>query len=237
MTLLDIEDLVVARGAGPVLHGVSTNVREDEVVAILGPNGAGKTTLLETIVGLHRPTRGSIRFEGEEIAGAKPQRIAAGGIRLVPEGRRLFSSLSVAENLQIGAEGAGLQDWRWVLEFFPQLEGRLGNRGGSLSGGEQQMVAIGRALVAKPKLMILDEPSWGLAPLLVESVLRAVEDIRQMGTTIVLVEQNVEAALQVAGRAYVLSGGEIVRTMDRAEALANPDLIHEAYFGAPAHES
>lgn len=237
MNLLDIKDLVVARGAGDVLHGVTTSVGSDEIVAILGPNGAGKTTLLETIVGLHRPKRGTVTFEGEDIGGAKPQRIAAKGIRLVPEGRRLFSSLTVAENLRIGAEGAGLQDWRWVLEVFPQLEHRLGNRGGALSGGEQQMVAIGRALVAKPKLMILDEPSWGLAPLLVEAVLKAVQDIRGMGTTIVLVEQNVEAALQIAGRAYVLAGGEIVRALDREEALAHPELIQEAYFGSHAHGS
>jgi branched-chain amino acid transport system ATP-binding protein len=232
MTLLDINGLIVARGAGTVLHGVTTAVHKDEIVAVLGPNGAGKTTLLESIVGLHRPKAGTVTFGGEEITGTKPQRIAAKGIRLVPEGRRLFSSLSVAENLRIGAEGAGEKDWRWVLEVFPQLEGRLGNRGGALSGGEQQMVAIGRALVARPKLMILDEPSWGLAPLLVEAVLRAVENIRRMGTTIILVEQNVEAALQIAGRAYVLAGGEIVQELDREEALARPELIQQAYFAS-----
>jgi branched-chain amino acid transport system ATP-binding protein len=234
MTLLDISDLDVARGAGSVLHGVAIAVDSDEIVAILGPNGAGKTTLLETIVGLHKPLCGAIMFDGENIGGGKPQGIAAKGIRLVPEGRRLFSSLSVADNLRIGAEGAGLQDWRWVLEVFPQLESRLANRGGALSGGEQQMVAIGRALVARPRLMILDEPSWGLAPLLVDGVLKAVENIWQLGTTIVLVEQNVEAALKIASRAYVLSGGEIVRSLDRAEALTKPELIHEAYFGTHA---
>lgn len=235
MNLLEIKNLFVARGAGEVLHGVNIAVDSDEIVAVLGPNGAGKTTLLETIVGLHRPRKGEILFEGEDLSGTKPQKIAARRIRLVPEGRRLFGTLTVAENLRIGAEGAGLTDWRWVLDIFPQLGGRLENRGGALSGGEQQMVAIARALVAKPRLMILDEPSWGLAPLLVEGVLKAVEDIQKMGTTIILVEQNVEAALKICSHAYVLSGGEIVRSMTRQEALAKPELIHEAYFGAPAH--
>ena len=231
MSILEVSDLFVARGAGTVLHGVMFEVHSDQIVAILGPNGAGKTTLLETIVGLHRPQSGRIMFEGDDLVGAEPHQIAARGIRLVPEGRRLFSGLSVAENLQIGAEGAGLSKWRWVLDIFPQLESRLGNRGGALSGGEQQMVAIGRALVAKPRLMILDEPSWGLAPLLVDGVLHAVENIRQLGTTIVLVEQNVEAALKVAGRAHILSGGKLMRSLGRDEADARPEFIHEAYFG------
>lgn len=237
MIFLEITDLVVARGAGPVLHGLTAEVRSGEILAILGPNGAGKTTLLETIVGMHNPRKGRIIFDGEDIAGAKPHRIAAQGIRLVPEGRRLFSSLTVAENLRIGAEAAGLREWRWVLDVFPQMEGRLGNRGGALSGGEQQMVAIGRALVAKPRLMILDEPSWGLAPLLVDSVLQAVENIRQLGTTIVLVEQNVEAAMKISDRAYVLSGGEIARSLTREEAIAHPELIQEAYFSTHAADS
>jgi branched-chain amino acid transport system ATP-binding protein len=198
---------------------------------VLGPNGAGKTTLLETIVGLHRPLEGDIIFDGENLAGRKPQQIANRGIRLVPEGRRLFGALSVAENLQIGAEGAGLTDWRWVLDIFPQLGDRLENSGGALSGGEQQMVAIARALVAKPRLMILDEPSWGLAPLLVEAVLKTVEDIQKLGTTIVIVEQNAEAALKICSQAYVLSGGQVVRSMTRQEGLDQPAIIHEAYFG------
>jgi|TARA_B110000259_G_C14031967_1_gene407142 branched-chain amino acid transport system ATP-binding protein len=231
MKLLDIKNLFVARGAGEVLHGVNIDVVSNEIVAVLGPNGAGKTTLLETIVGLHRPLEGDIIFDGENLAGRKPQQIANRGIRLVPEGRRLFGALSVAENLQIGAEGAGLTDWRWVLDIFPQLGDRLENSGGALSGGEQQMVAIARALVAKPRLMILDEPSWGLAPLLVEAVLKTVEDIQKLGTTIVIVEQNAEAALKICSRAYVLSGGQVVRSMTRQEGLDQPAIIHEAYFG------
>ena len=231
MKLLDIKNLFVARGAGEVLHGVNIDVVSNEIVAVLGPNGAGKTTLLETIVGLHRPLEGDIIFDGENLAGRKPQQIANRGIRLVPEGRRLFGALSVAENLQIGAEGAGLTDWRWVLDIFPQLGDRLENSGGALSGGEQQMVAIARALVAKPRLMILDEPSWGLAPLLVEAVLKTVEDIQKLGTTIVIVAQNAEAALKICSRAYVLSGGQVVRSMTRQEGLDQPAIIHEAYFG------
>lgn len=231
MSMLSVEDLTVARGAGRVLHDVSLAVEENEIVAILGPNGAGKTTLLETIVGLHKPVSGRIVFDGQDIGGGKPQITAKRGIRLVPEGRRLFASLSVAENLRIGAEGANLDDWSWVLDVFPPLKTRLEHRGGALSGGEQQMVAIARALVAKPRLMILDEPSWGLAPLLVEGVLEAVQNIRELGTTIVLVEQNVDAALKVSERAYILSAGSIVRSVDREEALANPDLIHREYFG------
>ena len=230
--LLDVSDLVVKRGPGPVLHGVSLQVDQGEIVGVLGPNGAGKTTLLETIAGLHRPASGTVTFDGEALSGLKPQAIAARGIRLVPEGRRLFSGLTVEENLRIGAEGARLSDWRWVLDVFPQLTARLGNRGGALSGGEQQMVAIGRALVGKPRLMILDEPSWGLAPLLVESVLKAVRDIRALGTTIVLVEQNADSALKVVERAYVLSGGEVTRCLSREEALERPQLLQAAYFSA-----
>jgi len=230
MKLLEINDLTVARGAGPVLHGVSVSVEQNEIVAILGPNGAGKTTLLETIVGLHKATSGSITFDGENLTNSKAQVIARRGIRLVPEGRRLFAGLTVTDNLRIGAEGAGLTEWKWVLDVFPPLKNRLENKGGALSGGEQQMVAIARALVAKPRLMILDEPSWGLAPLLVEGVLEAAQNVRALGTTIVLVEQNVEAALKISERAYVLSAGEIVLEVDREEALANPDIIHSEYF-------
>ncbi len=230
MSLLEIRNLAVARGAGIVLHNLSLDLAQGEILAVLGPNGAGKTTLLETVVGLHRPKGGSIRLDGEEIGGERPQKIAARGLRLVPEGRRLFSRLTVAENLRTGAEGAGRDDWDWVLEIFPPLRNRLDNLGGALSGGEQQMVAIARALVARPRLVFLDEPSWGLAPLLVEGVLKVIGEIREMGTTIVLVEQNVDAALKVADRACVLSGGEILREFTRAEALADPDQIHDLYF-------
>ncbi|WP_104197240.1 ABC transporter ATP-binding protein [Cryobacterium sp. M15] len=233
MSILEISELVVARGAGIVLQGLTVEVANNEIAAILGPNGAGKTTLLETIVGLHRPQSGHVVFDGDDITGAKPHQIAARGIRLVPEGRRLFSGLTVGENLRIGAEGAGLKEWRWVLEIFPQLQKLLGSRGGTLSGGEQQMVAIGRALVAKPRLMILDEPSWGLAPLLVDDVLTAVENIRQLGTTIVLVEQNVEAALKIAGQAHILADGKIQRSLGHDEAIARPEFLREAYLGAP----
>ena len=231
-SLLDVSELVVKRGPGPVLHGVSLHVNAGEVVGVLGPNGAGKTTLLETIAGLHRPASGTVAFDGDVISGLKPQTIATRGIRLVPEGRRLFGRLTVEENLRIGAEGGGLSDWRWVLEVFPQLTARLNNRGGALSGGEQQMVAIGRALVGKPRLMILDEPSWGLAPLMVEGVLKAIREIRALGTTIVLVEQNVDSALKVVERAYILSGGEVTRCLGRDEALEQPQLLQEAYFSA-----
>lgn len=230
--LLDVSDLVVKRGAGPVLHGVSLQVAQGEIVGVLGPNGAGKTTLLETIAGLHRPASGTVTFDGKVISGLQPQVVAARGIRLVPEGRRLFDRLTVEENLRIGAEASGHSDWRSVLEVFPQLTARLTNRGGALSGGEQQMVAIGRALVGKPRLMILDEPSWGLAPLLIEGVLQAIRDIRALGTTIVLVEQNVDSALKVVERAYILSGGEVTRCLSRDEAIEQPQVLQAAYFSA-----
>ncbi len=234
MAFLDITDLVVTRGAGPVLHGISLHVEPGEILGVLGPNGAGKTTLLETIAGLHRPASGTVTFDGSAISGLKPQAIAARGVRLVPEGRRLFDRLTVEENLRIGAEAAGLSDWRWVLDVFPQLTARLSNRGGALSGGEQQMVAIGRALVGKPRLMILDEPSWGLAPLLIQGVLKAIGDIRALGTTIVLVEQNVESALKVVERCYILSGGEVTSCLSREQALEQPGMLQAAYFSAQA---
>jgi branched-chain amino acid transport system ATP-binding protein len=230
MSFLEVRDLVVMRGHGVVLEGIDLDVAEGEIVGVLGTNGVGKTTLLETIAGLHKPERGSIRFDGQELAGGGPNAVARAGLRLVPEGRRLFDRLTVQENLRIGAEAAGLKDWRWVLEVFPQLEDRLQHKGGALSGGEQQMVALGRALVGRPTLVLLDEPSWGLAPLLVQGVLEAVVDINRRGTTVVLVEQNADAAVQVSTRLFVMAGGEIARTFSREEALERPELIEQAYL-------
>jgi len=230
MSYLEVRDLVVMRGYGVVLEGIDLDVAEGEIIGVLGTNGVGKTTLLETIAGLHKPERGSIRFDGRELAGRGPNVVARAGLRLVPEGRRLFDRLTVQEHLRIGAEAAGLKDWRWVLEVFPQLEDRLQHKGGALSGGEQQMVALGRALVGRPTLVLLDEPSWGLAPLLVQGVLEAVVDINRRGTTVVLVEQNVDAAVQVSTRLFVLASGEIARVFSREEALNRPELIEQAYL-------
>jgi ABC-type branched-subunit amino acid transport system ATPase component/ABC-type branched-subunit amino acid transport system permease subunit len=230
VSLLAVRDLVVERGHGPVLLGLDMDVREGEIVGVLGTNGVGKTTLMETIAGLHRPRSGSILFDGQEIAGCKPREVARRGIRLVPEGRRLFDRLTVEENLRVGAEAAGMPDWRWVLEIFPQLEDRLEHKGGALSGGEQQMVAVGRALVGKPRLLLLDEPTWGLAPLLVEGLMASVRRISELGTTIVLVEQNVDAAMTVAERLFLLAGGRVATVVSREEAEARPEIIESAFL-------
>ncbi len=230
---LGVRDLTVSYGAVRALRGVAFEVRAGEIVTLIGSNGAGKSTLLRTISGLQEPLSGEVLFDGVNLAGERPDRIVARGLVHVPEGRRIFANLSVRENLQMGAylrpasEAANLAR---VLDLFPHLATRLRQAAGTLSGGEQQMLAIGRALMAEPRVLLLDEPSLGLAPLLVRQIFEIVQAINAQGTTIVLVEQNARQALRVAHRAYVLESGEV--TLDGpAATLAGDPRIREAYLG------
>jgi branched-chain amino acid transport system ATP-binding protein len=219
-----------------VLHGLDLRIDAGELVAVLGPNGAGKSSLLRAIVGLLPRRAGSVRLDGRELIALSPDVIARGGIALVPEGRRVFPGLTVYANLEVAA--TRWLGWRdrvdgdvdAVLALFPQLRARLRQRAWSLSGGEQQMLAIGRALMARPAMLLLDEPSLGLAPRLVDAVFDAVAAIHRAGTPVLLVEQNVAVALAVAGRAYVMSRGAVVRA-DRADVLRNDRQLQEAYLG------
>jgi branched-chain amino acid transport system ATP-binding protein len=217
-----------------VLHGVSLAVHADELVALIGPNGAGKTTALKTIVGLLRPTRGGVTFDGASLLGRDPAAIVARGIALVPQGRMIFQTLTVRENLRLGAYRAESGEvghrMEAVLTAFPVLAERLGHLGGTLSGGQQQMLAIARALMSNPALLILDEPSTGLAPTIVESIFQTLADLHLRGTMILLVEQNAHIALELASRAYVLEQGSIVAE-GPAAALRQDARVMAAYLG------
>ncbi len=235
MALLTVEDLHVYYGHIHALRGVSLSVDEGEIVAMLGSNGAGKTTTLRTISGLHRGRKGSIRLSGEPIDHQPPHEIVALGVGHAPEGRRIFGRLTVRENLEMGAfrrqDTAGIrEDLERTLTLFPRLRERLTQVAGTLSGGEQQMLAIGRALMTRPRVLLLDEPSMGLAPVLVESIFQTVRDINAAGTTVLLVEQNAFMALGVANRAYVLQTGEIILQGSAAELRENPE-VKKAYLG------
>ena len=241
MSALVIDGLQVSYGRTAVVHGVSLLVPQGGVVCLIGANGAGKTTILRTISGLVRPQAGQIRFAGNEIAGRAAHRIAALGLRQVPEGRQCFAELTVAENLVLGAylipgraEIAQRQDQ--VLTRFPRLRERLAQFAGSLSGGEQQMLAIGRALMGAPKLLLLDEPSMGLAPLFVEEIFSIISSLKADGTTILLVEQNASAALEVADYAYVLETGRIVLEGRASDVSADPKVV-AAYLGGEGESS
>ena len=232
---LEVEDLQVAYGRTPAVRGISLQVRVGQVVCLIGANGAGKTTTMRAISGLVRPRAGRVRFDGEDITGRPAHRIAAAGLRQVPEGRQCFAELTVAENLLLGAylvparaEVARLQEA--VLARFPRLRERLRQLAGSMSGGEQQMLAIGRALMGRPRLLLLDEPSMGLAPLFVEEIFAIIADLKADGTTILLVEQNASAALDVADHAYVLETGVIVLSGPAAEVAQDP-AVTAAYLG------
>ena len=232
---LEVEGLQVAYGRIPAVRGISLQVRVGQVVCLIGANGAGKTTTMRAISGLVRPRAGRVRFDGEDITGRPAHRIAAAGLRQVPEGRQCFAELTVAENLMLGAylvparaEVARRQDA--VLARFPRLRERLGQLAGSMSGGEQQMLAIGRALMGRPRLLLLDEPSMGLAPLFVEEIFAIIADLKVDGTTILLVEQNASAALDVADHAYVLETGVIVLSGPAAEVAQDP-AVTAAYLG------
>ena len=233
--MLELADVHVRYGNIRALQGVSLRVDSGELVALIGSNGAGKSTTLRTISGLLRPTQGTIMFEGADITNAGTDRIVARGISQCPEGRRIFGSLTVSDNLRLGAVSRKdakevAADLEMVFELFPLLRERLGQAGGTLSGGEQQMLAIGRALMSRPRLLLLDEPSLGLAPLMVERIFATIAELKRQGRTILLVEQNVHQALDVADRAYVLETGRI--TLDGAAAVLRHDpKVEQSYLG------
>jgi branched-chain amino acid transport system ATP-binding protein len=230
--LLAVEGLVAGYGRLRAVNGVSFTVGRGEVVALLGSNGAGKSTLLRAIAGVLRPSAGRVRFEGEDVTGWAPHRVARRGLRLVPEGRGLLARMSVRENLLMGqyAGGGGPAELEAALARFPVLRERRSQIAATLSGGEQQMLAIARALVARPALLMLDEPSLGLAPLMVQRIFGVVETLKREGATILLVEQNARKALQVADRGYVLEAGEVV-AQGPARELAAGETIQRAYLG------
>jgi branched-chain amino acid transport system ATP-binding protein len=231
--LLRIESLQVAYGAIVALRGVDFEVRAGEIATLIGSNGAGKSTLLRAVSGLLRPRSGSIWFDGVDITAERADRRVARGISQVPEGRRIFANLTVRENLQMGAYLRDPNDssaYERSLALFPRLRERLGQSAGTLSGGEQQMLAIGRALMAQPRLLLLDEPSLGLAPLLVQQIFSIIQEINAQGTTVVLVEQNARQALRVAQRAYVLETGAVTLSGEASE-LARDERVRRAYLG------
>jgi len=234
MALLELADVHTYYGHIHVLKGVSLTVGEGEIVTLIGANGAGKSTTLRTISGLVRPRRGTVLLDGQRIDQTPPHRIVEMGICQAPEGRRIFPRMTVLENLQMGAyarrEVSMAGDLDRVFTLFPLLKERIGQQGGTLSGGEQQMLAIGRALMARPRVLLLDEPSLGLAPMLVQLIFQTIRDINQQGGTILLVEQNAHLALQVAHRGYVLETGNIV-LHDSAADLARNETVQKAYLG------
>ena len=233
--MLKIENIDVYYGAIHALKGISLEVNEGEIVTLIGANGAGKSTTLRTISGLLKPKTGSITFLGQNIAGVRAHEIVKKGISQVPEGRRVFAEMTVMENLDLGAfvrkDKAGIQqDLKHVFELFPRLEERKNQSAGTLSGGEQQMLAMGRALMSRPKLLLLDEPSMGLAPLLIKEIFNIIVDINKSGTTVLLVEQNANMALSIANRAYVLETGRITLS-GKAQDLAASEDVRKAYLG------
>jgi branched-chain amino acid transport system ATP-binding protein len=235
MALLEINDIHTYYGAIQALHGVSVHVDEGEIVTLIGANGAGKSTLLNTICGLLRPRSGTIFFAGEPIHELPPHEIVVRGLAQAPEGRNVFGRLNVIENLEMGAfarkDKDGIRrDMERVFALFPRLKERARQMAGTLSGGEQQMLAIGRSLMANPRLLLLDEPSMGLAPILVETIFDTIREINSLGVTILLVEQNALMALSVAKRGYVLETGEIV-LKDSANALQENEMVRKAYLG------
>jgi branched-chain amino acid transport system ATP-binding protein len=233
--MLQVENITVYYGNIQAIKGVTLDIQEGEIVTLIGANGAGKSTLLKTVSGLLKPKEGQILYEGKPIGGKAAQAIVKQGISHVPEGRRIFANMTVEENLQLGAylrrDRAGIKkDMEQVYELFPRLLERLKQQAGTLSGGEQQMLAMGRALMAKPKLLLLDEPSMGLAPLLVKTIFRIIEEIKATGTTILLVEQNAHLALSIADRAYVMETGRIVLS-GTANELTESEQVKMAYLG------
>lgn len=233
--MLKVENLLVSYGGIEALKGISLEVPDGRIVTLIGANGAGKSTLLRSVMGLVKPGGGKITYNGRSIAGLNSQKIVEAGITLVPEGRRVFPNLTVLENLKIGAylrsdkEGIA-RDIQWIYELFPRLEERSWQMAGTLSGGEQQMLAVGRALMSRPQLLMMDEPSLGLAPLVIKDIFKIIEEINRRGMTILLIEQNANMALKVAHLAYVLETGRITMSGTGRELLENPD-IKAAYLG------
>lgn len=235
MAMLEVKDINVYYGAIHAIKGISLAVEEGEIVTLIGANGAGKSTTLRTISGLLKPKTGEINFLGKNIAGMPAHKIVREGISQVPEGRRIFAEMTVQENLELGAftrtDKEEIQnDFKMVFGRFPRLEERKAQLAGTLSGGEQQMLAMGRALMSRPKLLLLDEPSMGLAPLLIREIFSIIADINKTGTTVLLVEQNANMALSIANRAYVLETGRITISGDAKELAASED-IRKAYLG------
>lgn len=235
MALLEIKDLEVNYGVIKAIKGVSFDVNEGEIIALIGANGAGKTTILHTITGLIQAKKGSIVFDGKELTKTPPHKIVSMGMAHVPEGRRVFQQLSVLENLKLGAytrkdKSEIASTLKMVYERFPRLEERKNQVAGTLSGGEQQMLAMGRALMSKPRIILMDEPSMGLSPLLVSEIFDIIKVINESGTTVLLVEQNAKKALSIADRAYVLETGNITLSGD-AKDLINDESVKKAYLG------
>ncbi|EHK72466.1 ATP-binding cassette domain-containing protein [Pseudomonas sp. HR1] len=232
--MLQFDNVSTFYGKIQALHGVSVQVNRGEIVTLIGANGAGKSTLLMTLCGTPRAHGGSIRYEGEELVGQETAQIMRKGIAVVPEGRRVFARLTVEENLAMGGfftdKHAYDRQLEKVLGLFPRLKERYAQRAGTMSGGEQQMLAIGRAMMSEPRLLLLDEPSLGLAPIIIQQIFEIIEQLRQDGVTVFLVEQNANQALKLADRGYVLENGRIVMQDSGAELLANPD-VRKAYLG------
>ena len=235
--MLSLEAVETRYGSVAALKGISIEVGTGEIIGVLGPNGAGKTTTLLTVIGLLKPAAGRVRFLDRDIAGLAPDRVVSAGIGLVPEGRWILASMSVRENLLMGAyprrdgDAAITREIERVCEIFPVLRERQQQRAGTLSGGEQQMLAIARTLMARPKLLMLDEPTWGLAPLVVEEIMRVIKQLNSAGTTVLLVEQNARQALTVVQRCYVLEVGRVTFSGTPAELKQHP-LLTKAYLGA-----
>ena len=233
--MLSVSDLAVSYGAIKAVKGISFDIDEGEIVTLIGANGAGKSTTLNTIAGLIKPDSGSIKFSGEGLVGIKPHKIVERGLALCPEGRRVFTHMTVAENLDMGGytrtDAENKETLELVYEHFPRLKERMNQVAGTLSGGEQQMLAVGRALMSRPKLLMMDEPSLGLAPLVVRDIFSIIQEINKQGVTILLIEQNANMALKIADIGYVLETGRITLTGSGEELLTN-DAVRAAYLGA-----
>ncbi len=234
MAMLSVQDLHVSYGAIKAVRGISFEINEGEIVTLIGANGAGKSTTLNTVAGLLKPESGTIEFDGASIAGVQAHKVVQRGLALCPEGRRVFTQMSVAENLEMGgytrSDAENRETLERVYDHFPRLKERRGQVAGTLSGGEQQMLAMGRALMSRPRLLMLDEPSMGLAPILVEEIFSIIKQLNESGTTVLLVEQNANMALSIADRAYVLETGTIKKTGTGAELLVDDD-VRKAYLG------
>ena len=234
MALLDVKDLHVSYGAIRAVKGISFEVNEGEIVTLIGANGAGKSTTLNTVVGLLKPDSGSIEFAGESLVGVKAHKTLERGLALCPEGRRVFTQLTVAENLEMGGyirtDAENAETIEDVYDHFPRLKERMNQIAGTLSGGEQQMLAMGRALMSRPKMIVMDEPSMGLAPILVDEIFTIIKQVNDAGTTVLLVEQNANKALSIADRAYVLETGHVSKEGTGRDLLHDDD-VRKAYLG------